>query len=109
VVYHSKSFNVSNRPIAGDITYGDDASNQTALPANQFVSFSLVKNGSRIGSMTITQNGKYELRLRKEYQFNWTGDKVELYTSIGNVYYRAEFADVSTLVASPAIKMIKQE
>ena len=109
VVYHSKSFNVSNRPIAGDITYGDDASNQTALPANQFVSFSLVKNGSRIGSMTITENGKYELRLRKEYQFNWTGDKVELYTSIGNVYYRAEFADVSTLVASPAIKMIKQE
>ena len=47
--------------------------------------------------------------MRKEYQFNWTGDKVELYTSIGNVYYRAEFADVSTLVASPAIKMIKQE
>ena len=108
VVYHSKSFNVINKPIAGTITYGESASSQTALPANQFVSFALVKNGSRIGSMTITEAGKYELRLRKEYQFSWSEDKVELYTSIGNVYYRAEFADVSTLVSNPAIKLIKQ-
>ena len=108
VVFHSKTFNVSNKPIAGNITYGENASSQTAMPANQFVSFALVKNGSRIGSMTITAAGKYELRLRKEYQFNWSGDKVELYTSIGNVYYRAEFADVNTLVSNPTIQMIKQ-
>lgn len=108
VVYHSKTFNVVNKPIAGDITYGDNASSQTAVPANQFVSFSLVKNGSRIGSVTVTSAGKYELRLRKEYQFNWEGDKVELYTSIGGVYYKAEFADVKTLFTAPTIQMIKQ-
>lgn len=108
VVYHSKTFNVVNKPISGDITYGADAANQTAVPVNQFVSFALVKNGSRIGSMTVTQAGKYELRLRKEYQFNWSGDSIELYTSIGGEYYRAEFTDVQTLIANPTIKMIKQ-
>lgn len=108
VVYHSKSFLITNKPIAGNITYGDSASSQTAVPANQFVSFSLVKDGSRIGSMTVTAAGKYELRLRKEYRFNWEGDKIELYTSIGGQYYRAEFADVKSLIAAPTIAMIKQ-
>ena len=42
------------------------------VPRNAFVSFERVSNGTRIGSMTITADGEYELRLRKEYAFNWS-------------------------------------
>ncbi len=109
VVYHSKSFNVSNTPISGDITYGADTSTQSAVAANQFVSFARKADGSRIGSLTVTANGKYELRLRKEYDFEWAGDDpIELYTSVGGVYYKAEFANVKALYDAPAVKLIKQ-
>jgi len=109
VVYHSKSFNVSNTPISGDITYGVDASTQSAVAANQFVSFARKADGSRIGSLTVTADGKYELRLRKEYDFEWAGDDpIELYTSVGGVYYKAEFANVKALYDAPAVKLIKQ-
>ena len=110
VVYHSKTFIVTNKPIAGNITYGVDASSQQAVPANQFVSFARKADGSRIGSLTVTADGKYELRLRKEYDFNWSADDpVELYTSIGNVYYTATFANVKALYDAPTIKLVKME
>ena len=110
VVYHSKTFNVTNKPIAGQITYGVDASSQRAVPANQFVSFARKADGSRIGSLTVTANGEYELRLRKEYDFNWSAaDPVELYASIGDVYYTATFANVKALYDAPTIKLVKME
>ena len=40
----------------------------------RFVSFERVSNGTRIGSMTITADGEYELRLRKSMRFSrYTG------------------------------------
>lgn len=109
VVYHSKTFNVINTPISGNITYGVDASSQSAVAANQFISFARKADGSRIGSITVTAAGKYELRLRKEYDFDWAGDDpVELYTSIGGEYYMAEFANVKALFDAPEVKLIKQ-
>jgi hypothetical protein len=57
----------------------------------------------------VTAAGKYELRLRKEYDFDWAGDDpVELYTSIGGEYYMAEFANVKALFDAPEVKLIKQ-
>ncbi len=109
VVYHSKTFNVTNTPISGDITYGENASTQGAVAANQFISFARKADGSRIGSITVTAAGKYELRLRKEYDFDWAGDDpVELYASIGGEYYKAEFANVKALYDVPTVKLIKQ-
>ena len=53
-----------------------------------FVSFEREVNGSRIGVMTIREDGRYELRCRKEYNFDWYIDNVELhYTVNGEVYH----------------------
>ena len=45
-------------------------------------------NGRRIGFLTKLEDGRYELRLRKEYNFDWYIDNVELhYTVNGEVYH----------------------
>ncbi|MBS7197862.1 MAG: hypothetical protein KH111_07005 [Bacteroidales bacterium] len=85
VVFFSKTFRVTNKSISGHLSYpGGD------VPANAFVSFERVKNGSRIGSITVGANGQYELRLRKEYNILWINDPVELHYQAGDgkVYHK---------------------
>ena len=92
VVYHSKTFRVSNTPITGIIKYGT-----ADVPAGQFISFTREFNGSRIGSMNVTEDGKYELKLRKEYEFYWINDPIKLITSIGGKYYSATIDSLEEL------------
>lgn len=92
VVYYSKTFRISNTPVNGTIKYGT-----TNVPAGQFISFTRVYNGSRIGSVNVTENGIYELKLRKEYEFYWTNDPVKLVTSIGGKYYSATINSLEEL------------
>lgn len=87
VVFFKKTFNVTNQSITGTIKYTDGEGQPEDVPAGSFVVFERQLNGSRIGSMTVTNAGNYELRLRKEYEFNWNTDKVELsYTDNKFVY-----------------------
>lgn len=103
VVYFSKSFNVANSPISGSLKYRD-ASGDLNVPRNAFVSFERTRNNSRIGSITVTADGRYELRLRKEYEFNWFTDEVEvIYSPADGKVYRCKFSNLSTLFASPDI------
>lgn len=102
VVYHSKTFRVSNSPITGIITYGEE---NTPVPEGQFVSFSRVYNGSRIGSMSVGEDGAYELRLRKEYEFSWLNDPMQVMVSIGGVYYSATITDLDALSKTPSIHL----
>lgn len=92
VVYYSKTFRISNTPVNGTIKYGT-----TNVPAGQFISFTRVYNGSRIGSVNVTENGIYELKLRKEYEFYWTNDPVKLVTSVGGKYYSATINSLEEL------------
>lgn len=82
VVYHDKSFVVTCQPMTGTIQYIPDGSadvaNAVNIPSSAFVSFSLQRNGVRIGSLTMTGEGTYQLVLRKEYTFDWDNDKVEV-------------------------------
>ena len=96
VVYHSKTFKVHNTPISGTIKY-KDGTEEKNIPQGQFVSFSRDYNGSRIGSMTVKENGNYELRLRKEYEFYWIIDPMTIMVSIGGKYYSAQIPDLNTL------------
>ena len=103
-VYYSKTFRVSNQSIAGTLQYKNTAGVVQNIPKDAFVSFERTRNGSRIGSVSVTADGQYELRLRKEYEFNWYTDEVELhYTGDGGMVYHATYPSLSSLFASPHI------
>ena len=61
---------------------------------------------SRIGSVTVTADGQYELRLRKEYTFNWYTDEVEFHyeDTDGNVYHKT-YTNLAELFASPNVEL----
>jgi hypothetical protein len=107
VIFDQAIFNTSNAPITGTITYGDDASIQSVVPKNAFVIFELMRNSSRIGSLTVGENGIYTLSLRSEYQFNWESDPIEVTYEANGDYYSATIADLKTLVESTDIKLTK--
>ena len=108
VVFDEAVFNINNAPISGHITYGEDASNQQDVPQNAFVIFELKRNSSRIGSLTISENGVYKLSLRSEYQFNWENDLIEVTYDQGTDSYSTTIADLKTLVNNTDIKLIKE-
>lgn len=87
VIYHSKTFKITNAPITGTIKYNDGT--EKNVPKDAFVAFIRTATNSRIGVMTITADGQYSLNLRSEYVFEWT-DKIELDYKApdGNVYER---------------------
>lgn len=101
VVFFDKTFTVSNTPISGTLKYAG-----ANVPRNAFVSFERTRNGSRIGSVTVTADGQYELRLRKEYTFNWYTDEVEFYyeDTDGNVYHKT-YTNLAELFASPNVEL----
>lgn len=107
VVYFDKTFEVSNTPIEGSITYGG-----TNVPKDAFVAFALVRNGARIGSMAITADGKYSLKLRKEYSFNWYNGEIEvsyIYNNSGTkIVYTATIPNLASLYANPNIALTTQ-
>lgn len=106
ISYKTKTFNVTNAPISGNITCSDG----TTVPQGQFVSFSRELDGSRIGSVTVTADGQYQLRLRKEYEFTWNqNDPVKFYAKIGGSYYSATLNNLATLDATPNITLVKEE
>lgn len=109
VVFDTETFSVANAPISGTIRY-HAADGQPYVPANGFVSFERTRNNSRIGSLTIVDgNGAYELRLRKEYEFNWYSDEVELrYEDDGGNVYTATYPNLNTLFGAPDIVLEPQ-
>lgn len=109
VVFDTETFSVANAPISGTIQYRAAESPQY-VPANGFVSFERTRNNSRIGSLTIVDGkGQYELRLRKEYEFNWYSDEVELrYEDDGGNVYTATYPNLNTLFGDPDIVLEPQ-
>lgn len=91
VVYFAKTFSVTNSSITGQLKYYNEYNTTEPVPAGEFVAFERVSNNSRIGVVTVTAEGNYELRLRKEYAFNWYTDKVRFHYELdGKVYHSQE-------------------
>lgn len=65
VVFYSKTFRVTNKSMGGNIYYEDESGSLQPIPSSAFVAFERVSNSSRIGAVTVTADGRYELRLRK--------------------------------------------
>ena len=100
VVFFDKTFKVSNTPISGTLKYGTNGN----VPRSAFVSFERTRNGSRIGAVTVTADGQYELRLRKEYTFNWYTDEVEFhYEGTDGTMYHKTYQNLAALFASPNV------
>lgn len=109
VVFFTKTFRVTNKSITGSLKYQDERGLEHDMPQDAFVSFERVRNNSRIGSVTVPRNGYYELRLRKEYEFNWYADAVELHyeDNDGNIYHAiypslAELSKNNDIILEPA-------
>lgn len=97
VVFYSKTFRVTNSPISGNIYYTDGSGNPQPIPANAFVAFERVSNSSRIGAVTIAANGRYELRLRKEYSFNWNTNPVKFHYEVNGAVYSCTYNSLAEL------------
>jgi hypothetical protein len=110
VTYHSKTFNVSSEPITGRIGYLPTGSVEpTMVPFEQFVSFTRIHDGGRIGSLTVKSTNEsapdaptyYELRLRGEYEFYWENDPIQVMSQIDGIHYSATIPDLKTLWETP--------
>ena len=61
------------------------------IPTNAFVPFEVEPTYNRIGTVTISDGGKYELRLRSEYRYDWNTDSVKFQYVEGGVTYEKTF------------------
>lgn len=103
VVYYPKTFKVQNKSITGTLQYRDKATGETLnVPYEAFVPFEMKPTYNRIGTVTVGQDGAFELRLRKEYKYDWTTDAVKFQFTDSGVVYEKEFASLSALTASLA-------
>lgn len=83
IVYWDKTFNVETSHIIGEIYY-EKGGQRVAISKDAFVAFVRLRTGARIGVVTITENGKFELNLRDEYQFAWEDDSIDFYYTDAN-------------------------
>lgn len=104
VMYYDKTFKVMNNPITGKIQYNDGTSDKD-IPANAFVSFALKKNGTRIGSITMTDEGEYSLNLRSEYEFGWTTSTDHTIDNRIELNYKAHDGKVYDMVIHDLAKL----
>ena len=59
----------------------DNFNTPKPVPAGEFVVFERM-DGTRIGAITMTEEGRYSLRLRSEYAFTWSQTKLRMYYRI---------------------------
>ena len=69
---------VNNRMVGGLTYVRDDFDGPKPVPAGEFVVFERM-DGTRIGAITVTEEGRYSLRLRSEYAFTWSQTKLRMY------------------------------
>ncbi len=82
--------------MSGTLAYG---SGSIPVPAGTFVPFS-AEDGTRIGVVTVGENGEFTLRLRAEYDFTWDSTPVKFECNIGDVEYMAEFDSLKALAST---------
>ena len=100
VVFYSKTFRVTNKSMGGNIYYTDESGTQKPIPSGAFVAFERVSNSSRIGAVTVTAGGRYELRLRKEYTFDWYTNPVQFHYKLDDKVYHRTYESLSDLFDS---------
>ena len=109
VVFYEKTFKLTNKSITGSIRYGESASSLAAVPARSFIPMERTYDNTRIGSVTVTADGTYELRLRMEYDFDWNTDEVMFEFNNDGKHYSVKVNSLATLVANPDLALVLSE
>ena len=93
IVFWDKTFNVDTKHIKGNIYYEKNGV-RLAIPKDAFVAFVRLRTGARIGVVTISKDGEFELNLRDEYQFTWEDDSIDFYyTDADGVVYSFNYTE----------------
>ena len=101
VVYYTKTFKIQNQSITGTLQYRKDGATIESIPAGAFVPFEMEPTYNRIGTVSITEGGQFELRLRSEYKYDWNTDNVKLqFTDTNGTKYEKVFDSIAALYAS---------
>lgn len=101
VVFYQKRFRIQNESITGRIQYRDIQTGEVrSVPAGAFVPFELESTYNRIGTVTVSDEAQFELRLRSEYRYDWLTDKVKFQFVDGDVVYEKSFANLNALYNS---------
>ena len=96
VVFFKKTFRVQNKSITGTLKYKKDG-NDIPVVAGSFIPFEMLPTYNRIGTISVGDGGKFELRLRSEYRYDWATDDVKLQYSEGGVIYEKTFESLAKL------------
>lgn len=96
VVFYQKRFRVHNSSMTGTIQYRKGGE-VIDIPAGSFVPFEVEPTYNRIGTVSITDGGQFELRLRSEYRYDWMTDRVKFQYVEGGVTYEASFTNLNSL------------
>ncbi len=99
VVFYQKKFRIQNRSMTGVIQYRKDG-NVVDIPEGSFIPFEVDPTYNRIGTVTVSGGGQFEIRLRSEYRYDWNTDKVKLQFEEGGVIYEKTFASLNALYSS---------
>ena len=101
VSYYTKTFKIQNQSITGTLQYRKEGHTVEPIPAGAFVPFEVEPTYNRIGAVSITEGGKFELRLRSEYRYDWNTDNVKLqFTDTNGTKYEKVFDSIAALYAS---------
>lgn len=99
VVFYQKKFRIQNESITGRLQYEKNGQ-IIDIPSGSFVPFEVEPTYNRIGTVTITDNGQFELRLRGEYRYDWLTDQVKFQYVEGDVTYEKVFGSLNSLNTS---------
>ena len=107
VVFFTKRFKVQNSSIEGVLQFRRKSDSQVmAVPAGAFVPFEVEPTYNRIGTISLHQNGAFELRLRGEYKYDWNTDNVKLQFNDNGQIYEKVFDSIAALYSSLANPII---
>lgn len=92
VVFWDKTFEVNTEHMKGSIFYEKEGV-LYPVPHDAFVAFVRMRTGARIGVVTLTTDGQFELNLRDEYRFDWTDDPIDFYYTKDGVVYNLNYTE----------------
>ena len=97
VIFYEKTFRVNNSSITGRIMY-DDGTGIKDVPANSFIPLEMLPTYNRIGTVTVNEDGNFEIRLRSEYKYDWNLDNVKFqFIDDNGTIYEKEYDSLEDL------------
>ena len=97
VIFYEKTFRVNNSSITGRIMY-DDGTGIKPVPADSFIPLEMLPTYNRIGTVSVNEDGNFEIRLRSEYKYDWNLDNVKFqFTDDNGTIYEKEYDSLEEL------------